>query len=540
MNGSTPSMMIIPAPCGLAISSVTSDGQYLYALQPDRKSVYKLDRCGRIICVFNTGKKYTSISAYANGRYYAVAEGERYKIYILNSCFHEIGAIEPDVSSCSCFCGVTFGTCGARNNALFVGPHGSCREFGTSGTLTFANTDESFSLSMSGSVSSRLGSAGRNLNYTAIGENRGILFEGLESTVSSQTFIRATLLSTGATKVKRLPFGYKVRSFFCFCGRLYAFVTKNSYHGYVLPVCVFESCGMLCGEIIGLDESPYETSCCEESCNFGRRSCCTCGSGGASCSVSSIGSENYCDTQVSGDSTDNCECDVNELCRLFNCLKKLCKDNNCSCGCGCGNNVGGSVSGTPCCDGTLSCQSFPKCCCCENDTDIGGIGSCLPLGCEYNNNCCCNIPEEESDTCVIPESNNGNCNCGCNNNCNCGCNNNCNCGCSNCGCNNNSNGCTCNNNCGNSDNNCDCNNSCNDNSAGCAEQEEACDCDCDFDDYDSFDCDAHAKESHEKLRPSCNSARVTMNCKNKCQGITTSDLEKLSSLSLAEIIEKLK
>lgn len=417
MNRHNSSLMTLPSPCGLALSSVTSDNEFIYALQPDRRTVYKMDACGEILCVFKLQRKYTAIHycVYGNGRFFATADGERFRIYILSKCFREIGYIEPDISDsgmnsgCGCGCGGggrsvagdgAGSGCGCGGNlglrtTLFIGPAGDCSGRDNDCVLAVANLSASFAVSPSGRVLSRLGSAGRNQYYTAIAENGGILYEGLESRLSPQTFVRATLLSTGQTKVQRLPFGYRVRSFFCYGGRLYAFITKNSYHAYIAAVCTFVSGDVLGGEIIGLPESPYDNNCCEESCNFGKHSVCVCGSG---CGGVSTNQTEMCDNAVSGDTTESC--DVDELCRLYNCLKILCKDkkhDGCSCGggcsCGCGGNHGGcgcghhdkggvmgeyetSYDGGCCENGTLSCNCYRKCRCTENDVDSE---NCLPL-----------------------------------------------------------------------------------------------------------------------------------------------------------------
>lgn len=403
--------MTIPSPCGLSVTSVTSDNMYLYALQPDRKTVYKLDVCGRIICVFKVSRRYDSIYSCGNGRFYATAYGERNRIYILSRCFNETGYIEPETqntNSCICnSCGNS--SCANAVNTLFIGPSGSCTDT-SSCMLTVADLYNSYIVSSAGRTIAHIGSAGRNLYYTAIGENNGILYEGLESRVSSQTFVRATVLDSGQTKVQRLPFGYRVRSFFCYGGRLYAYITKNSFHGYVAAICTFLCNGTLCGDIIGLPDSPYDTNCCEESCNFGACSSCGCGTTSCSCGVSSNQTE-MCSNNVAGESTDTSEtCSIDELCRIYNCIRALCKDRG-ECGVcgtgtgGCGNSCTGGCSGcvsgstagaSGCCDGNLSCKCYPTCNCSEN----GGVGSenCLPLPpCEFNNPCC--EPCEEQLSC---------------------------------------------------------------------------------------------------------------------------------------------
>ena len=105
-------LMTIATPCGLAVTSLTSDNEYLYALQPDRKTVYKLDTCGRILCTFKLCRKYNRIH-YCGGKFYATVSGEQTRIYTLNKCFNETGYISPDFShncgrepnhSCECNC----------------------------------------------------------------------------------------------------------------------------------------------------------------------------------------------------------------------------------------------------------------------------------------------------------------------------------------------------------------------------------------------------------------------------------------------------
>jgi len=372
-------LLPIPSPCGLAISSVTGDGKNLYALQPDRKTVYKLDECGRIICVFKTTRRYTSIHYCGDGRFYAVNDCTKNIIYILNKCFAEVGIsrIEfPD--GCNNACRNT--PCGTANG-INIGPSGSCGDAGC--IIAAATKTDSYAVTPGGRIISALGSAGQNFYYTAIAENNGILYEGLESRYGNSTYVRATLLTTGQSKLQQLPFGYRVRSFFCHGGRFYAFVTQNSYHAYVAAVCTYIYSGVLGGEIIALPDVSGSESCCEESCNFGTNSKCTCGAVAScgACGVSSNQTE-MCNNAVSGESTENTDCDVDELCRLFNCIKKLCSGNSCNqCGsntCGCGTQNGcGNVNGGQCCpDGTLNCTCFPTCEC--DNTDVGGI-TCLPL-----------------------------------------------------------------------------------------------------------------------------------------------------------------
>ncbi len=407
LNVQGASFLTIPSPCGLAISSVTSDGEFLYALQPDRKTVYKLDVCGRIICIFKLSRRYTSLHYCSNGRFYATSENEPNRIYILNRCFAETGFIEPDFSASNCSCNCTSqSVCGNTRRLLFIGPAGDCND--TNCMLTVATATTAYAADQNGRLLANLSSAGRNNSYTAIAENGGILFEGLESTSSPQTYIRATLLSTGQTKVQRLPYGYRIRSFFCYGGYLYVFFTKNSFRGFVAPICLFVSNGVLCGEIIALPESPYDSDCADESCN------CTCLCKCTACDSSHVSSNQtgMCsDSSVSGDSTTD-DCNIDELCKLFNCIKKLCKTNcssnnaGCACGCscnngcygggsngcvngctnGCGNScVSGCNTGNCCCSGNLNCSCFPQCTCA--DSDIGG-DSCLPLPACPQNPCC--------------------------------------------------------------------------------------------------------------------------------------------------------
>ncbi len=401
--------MTIPSPCGLAITSVTSDNQYLYALQPDRKTVYKLDVCGRIICVFKLTRKYTSVY-YCGGRFYATTSCNPERIYILNKCFNETGYTDiefPCEPVCADSCTKS---CGCTENTLFVGPAGDCSNTCRC-MLSVANSKNSYLADRNGRLFKSLSAAGKNKKYTAIGENDGILFEGLESTSTSSTFIRATLLSSGQTKLMRLPFGYKVKGFFCYGGRLYAFITKNSFHAYVAAICVYLSDGILCGEILSLPDSSDSESCFDESCGCTRCNGSSCSSNTCGC-VSSNQSD-FCDNLVSGDSTDTDDCDVEELCRLFNCIKKLCKNNsnscqNCgSCSCqndnncqnGCGNTCGCTSCGNTCgcCDGgTLSCTCFPQCSCTESDADSD---NCLPLPVCPDNVCCPRCTQTQSTAC---------------------------------------------------------------------------------------------------------------------------------------------
>ena len=395
MNVQGASFLTIPSPCGLAISSVTSDGEFLYALQPDRKTVYKLDVCGRIICTFSLSRKYTSIHYCSNGRFYAAAENTPDRIYILNKCFVETGFIEPDFSSSNCNCSaLSTCSCEGASKKLITGPAGDCND--TNCMLTIATAATAYAADQNGRLLAPLSSSGRSNSYTSIAENSGILFEGLESTSSSQTCIRATLLSTGQTKIQRLPYGYRIRSFFCYGGHLYVFFTKNSFHGYIAPVCIFVSGSVLCGEILSVPENSCDDSCAAESCSCNSSCNCTvCNSS----QVSSNQTQMCTNTAVSGDSTQD-DCNVDELCKLFNCIKKLCK-NNCgtsvggytcgcsgctSCGNSCGNScVSGCSTGNGCCSGNLNCSCYPKCTCTDSDADAD---SCLPLPPCPPNQCC--------------------------------------------------------------------------------------------------------------------------------------------------------
>ncbi|MBR5527642.1 MAG: hypothetical protein IKV97_01470 [Clostridia bacterium] len=377
LNSHASALMSIPAPCGLAITSVTSDDKYLYALQPDRKTVYKLDVCGRIICVFKVSRKLSGLH-YCSGRFYATSQNSN-TIYIFSKCFSETGAFIPNVPDdlrCAALCAG-----GGIQGGLFIGPAGNCNN--SDCLLSFATCSASYFLTPSGRTLSEAGTSGNRLYYTAVAENNGVLYEGLESATSEQTFVRATLLSSGQSKLQRLPFGYRVRSFFCYGGRFYAFVTKNSYHAYVAAVCTYIYDGVLGGEIIALPDDSFAESCCEESCSCGKHSKCNCASAGSSCSsCGGVSSNNstICGNSVSGESTDTARCDINELCRIFSCIKKLCASNSVG-GCGTyGNNscngVGGIQGGACCPDGTLSCTCYPLCEC--DDSETGGIG-CLPL-----------------------------------------------------------------------------------------------------------------------------------------------------------------
>ena len=397
--------MTIPSPCGLAITSVTSDNQYLYALAPDRKTVYKLDTCGRIICVFKLTQKYNRIH-YCGGRFYATVSGETTRIYVLNGCFTETEYISPDFP-CEPTCTDNCSNRGCRCpgiRELFIGPSGNCNE-GTC-MLVIATPQNSYVANSNGKILSSLSYAGRNKNYTAVAENNGILFEGLESTTSNSSYIRATLLATGQTKLQRLPCGYKVKGFFCYDRRLYAFITKNAFHAYVAAICVFVSSGVLCGEILSLPEDADCENCFDESCG------CRCES--TSCGCVSSNQSDFCDSAVSGDSTDGgaCDCDVDELCRLFNCIKKLCKNRPSSCACGscvngcgcgygnsqgCGCACGDNTANGGCCNGgTLSCTSFPQCNCNDSDADSD---NCLPMPVCPDNACFPGCARPQSTVC---------------------------------------------------------------------------------------------------------------------------------------------
>lgn len=398
------SLMTVPAPCGLAVTSVTGDNEYLYAWQPDRKTVYKMDACGRILCIFKLSRRYSTLHYCGNRRFYAPVEGERRRIYVLNSCFKEIGSIEPDFDVRD----PNPNSCRRVEHRVFVGGAGDCRD--NNCMLTAATLTDCYAITPSGRILDKLSTAGRGSFYTAVCENNGILYEATECGSSRSNCVRATLLSTGDTKTQRLPYGFKVRSFFCFNGYLYAYITKNSYHGYIAAVCTFPNNGYIVGDILDLPEDGCECgSCAEDSCR-GMGSC----SCGVSCtSVSTVQTE-LCDNPVSGDSTEK-DCDVDELCRLYHCLKKLCRNGRPSFGCGNGGACGGSCSscggscggsggcghhrpghrpppsgdnvfefdaeydGACCSEGTLSCSCYRRCRCNENEADDDN--TCLPLPC---------------------------------------------------------------------------------------------------------------------------------------------------------------
>lgn len=416
------SLMTVPTPCGLAVTSVTSDNEFLYAWQPDRKTVYKMDTCGRILCIFKLSRRYSVLHYCGNRRFYATADGERRKIYVLNGCFKEIGSIEPAFDERN----PDTASCRRAEYQLFVGGAGDCRDQNC--MLTAATFTDCYAVTPTGRIMSKLSSAPRGSVYTAVCENNGILYEATQCTSSRSDCVRATLLSTGDTKTQRLPYGFKLRSFFCFNGYLYAYLTQNSYHGYIAAVCTFPNNGYVAGDILDLPDDGCECmSCYEDTC---RSFSCSCSSG---CSVSSVQTE-LCDNPVSGDSTEK-DCDVEELCRLYHCLKKLCgtgsrpsfgcgSGGNGSCG-SCGNNGScGSCGGHhhrpggchhrpsgdnvfefdaeydgACCDsGTLSCSCYPRCRCNENDTDDDSTG-CLPLPCSERYPCPpCRSEAETTDT----------------------------------------------------------------------------------------------------------------------------------------------
>lgn len=399
-NRTSPSLMTIPAPAGLAVTSVTSDNEFLYAWQPDRKTVYKLDACGRILCIFKLTRRYITIHYCGNRRFYATADGERRRIFILNSCFKEIGSVEPDFEErCR-----DSGSCRRIENQLFVGGAGDCCERDC--MLTAATLTDCYAMTPNGRLVSKLSSAGRNLFYTAVFENNGILYEGLECRSSSFSCVRATLLSTGDVRTQRLPFGFRVRSFFCYDGRLYVYLTKNSFHGYVAAVCTFPNNGVIAGDIIDLPENSCECmTCCEESCGMlDHHGSCSCGGTGVTCCSVSTNQTEMCNNPVGGESLK--DCDIDELCRLYHCLKLLCRGKrpqggSCGCSsCGGGHHHGGCSCGGhghrpphgclpetfetaydgPCCEGgTLTCTCYPHCQCEENG-DVES-GNCLPLPC---------------------------------------------------------------------------------------------------------------------------------------------------------------
>lgn len=394
--------MTVPAPCGLAVTSVTGDGEYLYALQPDRKTVYKLDVCGRILCTFKIARRYLSLHYCGNRRFYATAEREGRRIYVLSNCFREIGAIEPPFDDRT----ENGASCRRAAPQLFVGGAGDCGD--NDCMLTAATRNDCYAVTPNGRIVERLSSAGRERTYTAVCENNGILYEALESRTTALSCVRATLLANGENKVKHLPYGYRVRSFFCHGGYLYVYFTKNGYHGYIAAVCTFASNGTLAGDLFDL---PDDGGCDGEDCRW--ESCRgfsdSCGSG--SYGVTSLQTD-LCDNAVGGDSTETgngngSDCDSEELCRLYRCLKKMCRPNRPpmtggGCGGSCGGNgsCGGSCGNRPyppfgndfdndfevdydggCCEnGTLSCSRYPRCRCNENDVS-GDSESCLPLPC---------------------------------------------------------------------------------------------------------------------------------------------------------------
>ena len=422
MKKCSSSLMTVPTPCGLAVTSVTSDNEFLYAWQPDRRTVYKMDACGRILCVFKLSRRYSTLHYCANRRFYATADGERRKIYVLNSCFKEIGSIEPDFDERD----PVTDSCRRAEYQLFVGGAGDCRD--PNCMLTAATLTDCYAVTPNGRILDKLSNTARGSRYTAVCENNGILYEATECSVNRSNCVRATLLSTGDTKTQRLPFGFKIRSFFCYNGYLYAYLTKNSYHGYIAAVCTFPNNGYIAGDILDLPEDSCEcTSCEEETC---RGFSCSCSSG---CSVTSVQTE-LCDNPISGDSTEK-DCDVDELCRLYHCLKKLCGSGRANFGCGiggigtggscggssCGGSCGGcghhrpggcgnhrpprdnvfefeaEYDGACCSEGTLSCSCYPRCRCNENDAD-DDTNTCLPLPCPERYPCPpCSNTESESN-----------------------------------------------------------------------------------------------------------------------------------------------
>ncbi len=380
-------LLTIPFPCGLTISSVTSDGKFLYALQPDRKTVYKLDVCGRILCTFKLNRKYIQIHfSPTNDIFYAVSDFDKTKIFLLNQCFNEIGSVEPDVNEGPC-------SCVQNSELLFVGGFGTCSG---SEQLTIATKNESYAADLSGNVLGKIGSSGRNFNYTAIFENNGYLYEGLESRYGPSNFVRATSIGMRNSKLQRLPQGFKVRSFFCYDGRLYAYVVKNGFHGYVAAVCTSFSDSGYAGNVIYIPDNGNE-DCLAESCRnscFPRGSTSCSSSGCVSCSGVSSNQYDFCESSVQGTQTSNESCDIDEICRIFNCLLNLCGNKNtcssrgCSCS-SCGNNDDefcSDVSSDDC--ESLSCRKFKKCRC---DLNPEFTGNCLPLPpCPSSAETCCN------------------------------------------------------------------------------------------------------------------------------------------------------
>lgn len=413
MNSTVSSrFMTVPAPCGLAVTSVTGDGEYLYALQPDRKTVYKLDPCGRILCTFPLSRRYIGLHYCGNRRFYATAEQDGRRLYLLNGCFRELGSIEPSFDERS----EAGASCRRAAQQLFVGGAGDCGD--NNCMLTVATRSDCYAVAPNGRILDRLSSAGRGSMYTAVCENNGILYEALESRTAAQCCVRATLLAGGDVKTKRLPYGYRVRSFFCHGGYLYVYFTKNGYHGYIAAVCTFPSGGTLAGDIFDLPDSGCENDdCATESCHGFSGSCCTSGSFGVTEVQTSL-----CNSQTAGESATS-DCDVDELCRLYQCLKDLCRSGrppmscgghgSCgtSCGGSCGTSCGTSCTHRPrppfgeiefeteynggCCEGgTLSCHCFPRCRCNENDIS-GETESCLPLPCREVYPC---PPADRDDT----------------------------------------------------------------------------------------------------------------------------------------------
>lgn len=387
-NNTSPRLLTLPTPCGIALSSVTSDGRHLYALQPDKRVVYKLDSCARIICTYKICRRFTGIT-YCDGLFYAVCDGDSNRIYTLNSCFREIGSFTPSLfSPYNLPLGITQGS-------LNIGPYGSCENRCCS-SLAVASLTDAFSVNGEGTVISRLSSSGRNLYYTAIAVNDGIVLEGLESRSSSQTYVRAFDPCDGSSRTVRLPQGYRLRSFLCFDGRPYAFITKNGFHGYIAAVCVSKRANEICGSIIELPGN-VDGECCEESCNvrnlFGRSGSCSCGSVSCSgCTTCSGASSNQ--SQVQSEATQNTECDIDELCRIYNCIRNLCQQYGTQgvCGCSCGSCGCNNSNCTCCTNGCGKQECYPQCQC-----DEGAVSpeNCLPLpSCPQNNcnsscNCSC-------------------------------------------------------------------------------------------------------------------------------------------------------
>lgn len=416
INNTSPRLLSLPTPCGIALSSVTSDGRYLFALQPDKRVVYKLDSCARIICTYKICRRFTGIT-YCDGLFYAVCDGDSNRIYTLNSCFREIGSFVPSLFSPYNL------PLGVSQSTLSIGPYGSC-EGGCCSSLAVASLTDAFSVNGEGSVISRLSSSGRNLYYTAIAVNNGIVLEGLESRSSSQTFVRAFDPCDGSSRTVRLPQGYRLRSFLCFDGRPYAFITKNGFHGYIAAVCVSKNGSEICGSIIELPGN-VDGECCEESCNvrnlFGRNGGCSCGS--VSCSACEGASSNQ--SQVQSETTGNAECDIDELCRIYNCIKNLCQQydsqgvcgcstGNCSCNSNCNNNCNCNNSTCTCCtNGCGKQECYPQCPCDEGEVSPE---NCLPLpSCPQNScNSACNCTCDCLKVCfdgMTTEAQSENCGC---------------------------------------------------------------------------------------------------------------------------------